>query len=268
MSNPTETSGSADVSPAERWYLRIDGHDYGPVARDRIEQFLEPPRLCNVMEVKCGDDANWFVIARHETIDKVLVKAGVAPEPAPEINWQVPTPSLGAVLARRLRDHFENGASWAIDHWVVLTGVLVFASVNAALLIALQDPQGRDREILVLYEAIWSKAQQFDGATEQTEQSDDWRTFANSALAQLEPVVSELERSANVHHPIRQNLLFAGRDHLSKVLKAERSPTATAQDVVLFERRLQHARRQLPVDSAKAEGAQLGLDTGRSKGGQ
>jgi hypothetical protein len=75
-------------------------------------------------------------------------------------------------------------------------------------------------------------------------------------VAEIDPIIKELENTASVHRPSRQNLLFAGRDHLKRVLQAEKPPKEIDSQAVLFERRLQAA--QMQFGEAQAGGAQAG----------
>jgi hypothetical protein len=248
----TGVTAAAAAGVDERWFLRIDGHNYGPAPRAELENFLRPPRLCSVMEVKCGDGV-WFTIARHDTLDKVLAKVGIEIEPVKQPEQVAAAPSASAASARSGRstlskliawtvDFCEGLTAWLIHHWVVTTIVFVIVIVNSLALFALRDPHVGDREILARYEALWRDARKLG---DQETSEEDWRNFAGPAIAELEPIVKQLALSASVHQPIRQNLLFAGRDHLLKILKGERPPTVAGPQVRLLEQRLKLAHEQL-----------------------
>lgn len=245
MAQQSTTTRTSDDRTSERWYLRIDGQRYGPVGRAELEKFLAPPRLCSVLEVKCGDDGDWVYITREETIDKVLVRFGVDPDPvvgAPEYVRSARTPKR----LEGVRDFIEGLSAWLIHHWVAAASVVAIVAINAAVLFLLNDPHGREREILARYEALWQEVRRFSSDSPK----EDWRKFAEPALIELEPMIRELEKSASVHHPSRQNLLFAGRDHLRTLLKAEVPPTPQTPQAILFERRMQGARAQFLPTSA------------------
>lgn len=236
MTAKSGTSQASRSDSAERWFLRIDGHHYGPVGRTELERFLLPPRLCSVLEVKCGDDGVWFSIARNETIDKVLVRAGVAPEPAAQTLWQRPEPSALSNLISGL-------AAWLLERWVPVSAVVILATVNAVAMFVLRDPYVRDREILARYEGMWRELLAVDP---QQTKGDDWRKLADPMLTELEPILKELDETASVYEPARQNLLFAGRDHLRSILREKAPPEAKNPHILLFERRLKTARAQFP----------------------
>jgi hypothetical protein len=257
----TATPGAARASEshsAERWFLRIDGHHYGPVGRAELERFLLPPRLCSVMEVKCGDEGVWFSIARNETIDKVLVRAGIAPEPGPQTLWQRPESSALSRLLGGIGAVFSGLAAWLLERWAATAVVFTLLAINAVGLFVLRDPYTRDREILARFETVWRDVGAFDA---KKTSSDDWRSFAGPILAELEPIIRELEGSASVHEPARQNLLFAGRDNLKRILRKEKPPAPRDPQVVMFEKRLRFARQQFsdgaaePTSSPVAKGA-------------
>jgi hypothetical protein len=247
MTANAEAGRAAPGDTAERWFLRIDGHHYGPVGRTELEKFLLPPRLCSVLEVKCGDDGVWFSIGRNETIDKVLVRAGVAPEPGPQAVWQRPQPSF-------LSNLIGGVAAWLLERWIPVSAVVILALVNAVSLFVLRDPYVRDREILARYEGMWRELRSVDA--EKTA-GDDWRKLADPMLKELEPMLKELDETASIHEPARQNLLFAGRDHLRTILREKAPPQAKNPHIYLFERRMQTARAQFPGVAEKPANSPL-----------
>lgn len=238
-------TGAAATTVEEQWFLRIDGHNYGPVLRTKLEDFLRPPRLCSVMEVKCGDGV-WFTIARHETINKVLEKVGI------EVEAARPN-SRRSLLSFWPGDFIDGFVAWLLYHWIVTAAVVVYLATNAAFVLSLSDPHVREEELLARYDELWRQAQALaaDGSS-----GEDWRKFADRTRAELKSMLRELEGSASVHQPIRQNLLVAGREHFLKVLIAERPPADDDDDSRLFARRLDLAHEQLSAEKEASRGSE------------
>ena len=223
-------------SATEQWYFRIDGTLYGPSTRADLERFLRPPRLCSVLEVMCTTrDGVWFTIAKHETIDKVLEKAGVPLEPvvdtveavrpkvaAPKVVERAPRePSR---IGESLSSLLQSGAwltAFLAAHKLALAAVLVIVAGNVVALVASQQPSKSDSEILAIYQNLWKQVRTYQ---DEPPAAEVWQSFAAAGRAELEPIVQGLQKTASVRQPLQQNLLFCGRDHLLVLLKSEKPP--------------------------------------------
>ena len=230
----------------EQWYLRIDEKVIGPVARAQLEQFLRPPRLCRRMDVMCSFDPEcWHRIQLTQTLDDVLALAGI-PVLSEEEPFDVePTVSLTEQFAERW-SHFVGRMGQYVtrvrEYKGVIAMVLLLVAVNGIAWIWFQDPQVREREILTQYESIWQTIKEFH---EGSLSEDDWSEFAQDSLSQLEPTIAELKRTSNVHHPARQNLLYAGQDHLVSILTSNKPPKKGDQSATIFERYLRISQKEL-----------------------
>jgi hypothetical protein len=142
MTHEVPNQKSPEDRAAERWYLQIDGHRYGPVARAELEKFLRPPRLCSRLDVKCGDDGMWFSIDRDETIDKVLVKTGVEVKPETEAEPEKPrkraAPPSPSKRSGWLPDFLEGLAAW-VPHRLLPAGFRDRAAPPSSRTIWLND---------------------------------------------------------------------------------------------------------------------------------
>ncbi len=228
--------------PAERWYFRIDGKEFGPSSRSQLERFLEPPRLCQSLEVMCSErEGRWFLIAKHETIEMVLRKVGVQVEQnsAAAIRPASRLPQFLEEMRERYRRFVEGLGKIQALLWVLFA----FLVVNGVVFYFLSEGMGRERKILARYESLLEATRQFDPKTAKEE---DWRRFADGANAEIEPMVRQLQRTASRHRPIQQNLLFAGRDYFTKLFQAAAPPAADSNNVKVIEKYLSLVREQLP----------------------
>jgi hypothetical protein len=237
----------SEANQTEFWYLRIDDKEFGPVPRSELEHFLRPPRICSSLQVMCSTQSGeWYTITRNETIDKVLTRfgieshAGVTPIQNPQD--LTPSPKIHAKSASVINS-MALVPKWVAGHLTEAMALVAIVVVNAVILFVSANGFGRERQILAKFESIWDSVRDF--SSDET-LSEEWRSFADSAIQELEPLVAELQRSANVRRPARQALLFAGRDGLLKILR-EQSPMAMNSEIgTQIEVRLQQAHRSLP----------------------
>jgi hypothetical protein len=239
MSGPSDT---------EQWYLRIDNKKFGPVSRSEMEFFLRPPRLCRIIQVMCTvREGYWYSIAQHETVDNVLLQFGLNDLRKEAASVQSFPPSTPSSLANRGSD-FRRSCKFAyagiLNYRVPLVVALTAVVLNAGFLVVFSSSLGRDREILNRYEAIWKVACELNSIKAS---NDDWKDFTDKSNVQLESLLDELLRTASVHDPVRQNLLYGGRDHLAKILRQESPKAVDSYDGRLFEKRLNIARQQVPI---------------------
>lgn len=246
-------SGGDDVeriasanSTEEWWYLRIDGQVFGPAMRAQLEHFLRPPRLCKRMEVICtSQSSDWHVIGPDETLADVLQLVGISTHEEAEAQWSDQEDSRETSAAEKNGQAWVTIASWIKTHAGMIAIVVIMIIVNFGFYIASRDPHTREREILTQYESIWEEMHFYDPDT-----GDEWWSFVDNSLSELEPVLKELEQTADVAHPLRQNLLFAGRDHLVPLLKSGEPPAPDNPSAKVFERYLQILKKQLSSDTA------------------
>ena len=239
----------ASDGSTERWYLRIDGKEFGPITRSQMEFFLRPPRLCSLLQVMCTvQEGVWHSIARHETIDKVLSKFGIEDLPVKTSTVPITQTSQASAyspsaISSRIRDRFEDAVAWFVKYRIESLVVVAFIAINAAILIASADTTGRDREILNRYESIWKSTREL---STKKASDDEWKTFADASIVEIEPILKELQRTANVRQPVRQSLLFGGRENLLRILNDGKPPELRSSDALIFERRLKRIREMLP----------------------
>ena len=223
-------SDSGQVAPAptaiagEKWYLKIDDTEFGPVTRSQLEYFLQPPRLCSVLQVMCStQDGSWHLIARHETIDKVLSRFGFdhipssLPEPLSD-----DSSARNARFIERICDVYRAMKSGLLKYNVEWSLVVVMVGINVSYLYITSDGLARERQILRRFESTWELALQFDP---DDESKDEWREFADNAIVELETLIEELRKSRR-SSPEQQLLILIGREQLLVALQ-EPTPAIT-----------------------------------------
>jgi hypothetical protein len=125
-----------------------------------------------------------------------------------------------------------------------LSGIAALIVIDAVYVALSSRGVVREREILRRYESIWKVAREFDP---DENSSDEWQEFAKTAISNLHPLLKELQRTASAKRPARQILLFAGREHLLKILDSPTPASIDSDQAELFERKLKTAQHQLSV---------------------
>ena len=101
-------------------------------------------------------------------------------------------------------------------NWPVATLIAVWVLANA--LVFFWPIDDADREYYEAYVAMWRQIEDFrNGNTN----PDLWAAFAEEQLAQLGPILADLEDDASAENPRKQQLLWAGRDYLVPVLEGK-----------------------------------------------
>lgn len=241
MPTPSQSSVNQSATAEEHWFLRIDEKVVGPVTRAQLESFLRPPRLCRRMDVMCSlQPERWHCIKSTQVLDDVLALAGVEKPVAKQATNLAPRFSLFEFLG----SYWDGISAGIIEYRAIIGIAFLFVAVNSIAWVLAQDPDLKEREILAMYESISAKMREF---REDHSDIEDWKRFASESVRVVEPMIAELKRTSNVHHPIRQNLLYAGQDSLISLLKSGQPPTDQDQSLRVFERYLDIVRGQLSI---------------------
>ena len=136
-------------------------------------------------------------------------------------------------------DQFKQKVS---RHGTLLLIFLMFLVGNGWLAYGIDRSDARGREILSRYEQLRQTVGQFASGQRS---GDDWLDVAAKSQIELKPLIHELSRSADIHHPNQKLLLFAGRDHLLKLFDAKVPPSETSPEVKAVDRYLQLVKEQL-----------------------
>ena len=244
----------------EQWYFRIDGKNFGPSSRVQLEHFLRPPRLCKTLEVMCQErDGYWLTIGPDETIDIVLQRFGI---PVPSV------PATATINKSRTHVIPRSSSKFTAPNWIStpidrlkeglsdLAGrlgppvkkfgpyfiiALALLMVSATAFVMTGGLRMSEKQIVSQFDTIWKEAMSMN----QSAAPDQWRQFADKSLTELEPTLRDLSQSSSVKNSSRQQLLFAGRDHLRKMLKADKPPQKFSVSARVFEKYMQLAHKNL-----------------------
>jgi hypothetical protein len=107
-------------------------------------------------------------------------------------------------------------------HADLLVAMLLFVALNAILFATMKPPYAEERKSLATLLDIRDELRvlQMRAATDA-----EWLDFRSKSERTLAPIIADLEKTASADQPIRQHLLWAGRDNLREMLaQGERTP--------------------------------------------
>jgi len=108
------------------------------------------------------------------------------------------------------------------EHWFVPTALLLLVVVNVVLgILAQPDVLNQER-----HKALSDVYQRMERLRNDRAAPEAWDEFVRDARHELEPLLARLEKEADVHHPIEQHLLWAGRDYLLPLIEQQRMVAA------------------------------------------
>jgi hypothetical protein len=127
------------------------------------------------------------------------------------------------------------------EHWPLAAALGLILVAN---LFALYDPANPNRERHQAFSGMWNRMQLL---RDQQASPDAWEELAGEIPATIQPIIGVLNQESDVHHPIEQHLLWAGRDYLLPLLKEyqeesripRRGPRRKNNELAAKERRFQ-----------------------------
>jgi len=152
----------------------------------------------------------------NDSIDSAGRSPSSAIEPPAAAAPRIPRPasfqSAGRVSYRELLR----------EHWFVPTALVLLVVVNVVLgILAQPDVVNQER-----HKALSDVYQRMERLRSDRAAPEAWDEFVRDARHELEPLLARLEQEADVHHPIEQHLLWAGRDYLLPLIEQQRSVAA------------------------------------------
>jgi hypothetical protein len=193
------------IPPGEEWYYELDGRTHGPLSRGDLEELLSRcGETASDIRVRQGKDGAWSPFRPGgQRSSSSAPTAPTAPAIAPTRSPPSHRPAfpksasgLGTLYSRH-RDILA-----AVGAWILLNVVLLIFGL-------LWQPSSRERRYLQTLLEIEAEVQ--DLRAKPTSDAE-WKEFRDKARAALDPIVSDLKKSANPTEPARQQLLWSARD--------------------------------------------------------
>jgi hypothetical protein len=213
----------APIPPGEEWFYQLDGRVHGPLTRADLEELLNGSgETALQVRVRQGTDGPW----------RPFRTASVAPAsfPMSQQNWGGDFPARSAAAPQPALSTGKGGLGRLLrSNWDLCTGLAVWLLLNGLFLFWFQDPYSRERSYLQTLRAISGEVQEL---REKSATEAEWRALAQRTRAALDPIVRDLQKSANASEPAKQQLLWAARDLTPRTL----GPRTKERDE--FDRRL------------------------------
>ncbi len=224
----------ADQDPIEVtfWYILVDAKQQGPVYFSRLRQMAHQGKLSHDDKVRKGTAGEWVRAGDIEDLpfpNVAEVEAMAAQQTAVEqkpVVRQPKQPGFLAKLVSSIRDRLEGlrdgvlqlcsdrlGSARSVVSWIAFVGVFGSLTVVLAKYIPLDDLFAGDP--IKTYTVVWNelKEKRNSKAT-----AAEWAAFVGKSRRAVLPIVARLERTANCDDRVSQQLLWAGRDYLLKML--------------------------------------------------
>ncbi len=149
---------------------------------------------------------------------------------------------LKAVVCREPARPRRRRAEKGFESWLSQVPLRVKwgAAVAVALIVVVVmfvSFGGSDQEYYETYTAIWNKHKELRS---RSASDDEWSSFNQEVKRQLEPIIHDLNRTASAKRPIKQHLLWAGRDYLPLMIVDARESPSEAEE--LFAQHMDDAR--------------------------
>jgi hypothetical protein len=230
-------SKSKDIveAPAvDAWHYRLGAAEHGPMSLDELTDLLSHSgEVAREALIRRHDQPDWIPFSAPAETDKALRSDAVAETISPKDGPANPT-STATIRSRRPRPKFSELVQ---QNRLLIAGAVMWLLGNSALLFWYSDPYSLERRYLADLERIVDETHAMQ--SEQIEMAE-WKSFRQRSQTSLADVVRGLKSSAAPSKPARQQLLWAARDEIPRILAPDRRSTDADKKVA---ERLQLVRR-------------------------
>ncbi|WP_010583184.1 DUF4339 domain-containing protein [Schlesneria paludicola] len=231
----------ADTSETTYWYILTESRQLGPIFFSRLQQMAHQGKVTHDDKVRRGTTGEWIRVGDMRSVlfpdasDPETPTAKAVPV-RPPVDPRTIEPNFLARFFEWTIDRFSglyDGIKLIAEDYVhgirTIIGWTALVAVVCSLTIVLAKQLPVDwfttTDPLLTYSSLWDELKQKRKANVP---SSEWDTFATNAREKLTPIIARLEQTASTDNRIAQQLLWAGRDHLVKMLddaRDEKSPS-------------------------------------------
>ncbi|QDU17821.1 hypothetical protein CA11_56700 [Gimesia maris] len=258
------------VRSKQKWYCKLGGMGYGPIEAHKIKMWAEQDRVEPTDLLKLGRKGEWFEAWQIEALQlkkpnpkqaepevkadtaatetesnttgapvAAAPAAALAPMPAAPVAAAVPPVARAKPKIQVQRSNPLEALGPLMDP-KILGGVGgVIALVAILYFVPLGDlfsPSGKEE--FAKFQAFY---QEYKALQSKQAGPAEFAALKKKANTELDPVIKDLESTAGSDYPALQQLLWAGRDYLPKML--DNPGPESARDQEKFENCLQEAQR-------------------------
>lgn len=254
-----------DEDGDDRWYCRLNDTVHGPVTAEQLNRLALAGRLQAEDEVRLGKEGAW-------------TPAGLFPELfEPDEDHPVGI-DLEQLMANRSEIVQETGSDGSPGHSENLAGMMrhsqaemirdpekfrrveeveeelttadrlrknaryiVLLVIGLGILLARMLPSSdADIETFRLYQSIYDR---FVEIRENGADTTKYNALKEESVPKIKPILDDLDKTASAAEPVKQHLLWAGKDHLIPMLDDARSEPSENEE--FFVDHMENARKIL-----------------------
>ena len=252
MPQPPSSEANSGSSSETYWYIWSDEKQIGPFFFSRLKQLARQGTLKLDARVRRGTTGEWvraetlkdILFAEESKPNSVEASSVAVPKPPAEVEQQ---PGLLTRLTRSIRERFDDlifdfqqGISDRSSNFrLVFSSVgLVIVAIWLTILAVRQIDFGISfTDPIKVLSSTW---EELKSKRSLKASQSEWDEFAERAQRQIKPLVVQLEKTASTSNPTDQQLLWASRDFLPKMLSDAR--TAESDSERKFSLHLQRAK--------------------------
>ncbi|MEQ8634058.1 DUF4339 domain-containing protein [Gimesia maris] len=258
------------VRSKQKWYCKLGGMGYGPIEAHKIKMWAEQDRVEPTDLLKLGRKGEWFEAWQIEALQlkkpnpkqaepevkadtaatetesnttgapvTAAPAAALAPMPAAPVAAAVPPVARAKPKIQVQRSNPLEALGPLMDPKILggLGGVIALVAILYFVPLGdLFSPSGKEE--FAKFQAFY---QEYKALQSKQAGPAEYAALKKKANTELDPVIKDLESSAGSDYPALQQLLWAGRDYLPKML--DNPGPESARDQEKFENCLQEAQR-------------------------
>jgi hypothetical protein len=193
------------IPPGEEWYYEVDGRAHGPFRWSALEELLGcSGETAAEARIRKGKEGDWTPFRSVAASTRSTGMTAVA------VSSDRQAASSEALLRRP-----EGFKSLIVRHWDIAAAVGVWLLLNVLFLLFWPEPYARERRYLGTLQSLVAEV---DRLRSSSASGNEWQELAKKSHEQLDPIVRDLEKSANSSEPLRQQLLWSARDLAPKII--------------------------------------------------
>jgi hypothetical protein len=211
--------------PPDVWFYRWDEKVYGPVTWNELSDlFSHSNEVAKQARIRREDRQEWIEF----TNSQLLVNRASANSPPRDCLAGVQILSSArrsprAASALRLTGRLE---SLVFGRGIIAAAIALWISLNAGALYFLSDPYANERRCLADLHEIVDEARSLQAREASIA---DWKDFRKRANESLAGMVKKLKKTAGPFKPLHQQLLWAARDEVPRILGPKSRETEKRQ---------------------------------------
>jgi len=198
------------------WYYRLDGREHGPLTLAALQELVGTSgETAAAIDVRQGSEGAWVSFAAAFNVP-TLAHAPPRDVSMPRVSAPL---GSGVGLADQRSQHTQRRQrslrQWFRENAGIAIAVVVWIGANVVYLGVWSQSYRTERRYFASLRELEGEVHSLQ---EQNASQEEWSALRSRAKGTLEPMVSDLKKSANASEPIRQHLLWAARDQFPKLI--------------------------------------------------